>query len=184
VRETTQSISFPESHDTPRLCAELNGNIDGVKQRYLFAGLFSAGVMMPMGFEYGSRKALHVVHTSPSDWQINGVDLCSYIAKVNGIKKTHALFREESPATILPCNNPNILFLWKASTSSGDEALLILNKDPWQRHEFFTEQLRHFVQAGAPLRDVSPEYPLEYIHEPFHYVLRPGQGIVLVTSRS
>ena len=24
---------------------------------------------------------------------------------------------------------------------------------------------------------------LEYIHEPFHYVLRPGQSIVLVASR-
>jgi hypothetical protein len=33
------------------------------------------------------------------------------------------------------------------------------------------------------LRDVSPEFPLEYIHEPFHYGLRPGQGIVLVTRR-
>jgi starch synthase (maltosyl-transferring) len=184
VRETTQTISFPESHDTPRLCAELNGNIDGLKQRYLFAGLFSAGVMMPMGFEYGSRKALHVVDTTPCDWRVNGVDLCSYIAKVNGIKKAHAVFREESPASILPCSNPNILFLWKASTKTRDEALLILNKDPWQRQEFYTDHFRHFVQAGAPLRDVSPEHALEYIHEPFHYILRPGQGIVLVTSRS
>ena len=43
VRETTQSISFPESHDTPRLFEELHGNIDGLKQRYLFSALFSAG---------------------------------------------------------------------------------------------------------------------------------------------
>jgi len=184
VRETAQSISFPESHDTPRLCAELNGNIDGLKQRYLFAGLFSAGVMMPMGYEFGSRKSLHVIHTTPADWQINGVDLRPYISKVNSIKKAHKVFREESPASILPCNNPNVLFLWKASTTSKDEALLILNKDPWQRQEFYVDHFRHFVQAGAPLRDISPEHVLEYIHEPFHYVLRPGQGIVLVTSRS
>ncbi len=39
------------------------------------------------------------------------------------------------------------------------------------------------LEAGAPLRDVSPEYPMEYLHEPFHYSLRPGQGIVLVTQR-
>jgi starch synthase (maltosyl-transferring) len=39
------------------------------------------------------------------------------------------------------------------------------------------------VQAGAPLKDVSPEYPMQYLHEPFHYALRPGQGIVLVTHR-
>lgn len=184
VRESAQSISFPESHDTPRLCEELNGNKDALKQRYLFSALFSAGVMMPMGFEYGSRKALHVVNTSPSDWQLNGIDLCPFIARVNAIKKAYSVFGEESPVSVLPCNNPNILFLWKASTKKRDEALLILNKDPWQRQEFYTDHFRHFVQAGAPLRDVSPEYPLEYIHEPFHYVLRPGQGIVLVTQRS
>ncbi len=184
VRETTQSISFPESHDTPRLLEELHGNIDGLKQRYLFSALFSAGVMMPMGFEYGFRKALHVIHTVPSDWQLNGIDLCSYITKVNAIKKAHAVFREESPTSILPCNNPNILFLWKASVTHKDEALLIINKDASQSQEFQTDQFRRFVQAGAPLRDVSPEHPMDYIHEPFHYALRPGQGIVLVTARS
>ena len=183
VRESTQSISFPESHDTPRLCEEFQGNLDGVKQRYLFSALFSAGVMMPMGFEFGLRKPLHVIHTSPADWRPNGADLRSFIAKANAIKSAHGVFREESPASVLPCDNPNILLLWKASASHKDEALLILNKDPWQRQEFYTDSLRRFVQAGAPLRDVSPEYRLDYIHEPFHYVLRPGQGIVLVTSR-
>jgi len=183
VRETSKSISFPESHDTPRLCEELNGNVDGLKQRYLFSALFSAGVMIPMGFEYGSRKSLHVINTSPADWQLDGIDLCPYIAKVNDIKKTYSVFREESPTSILPCNNPNVLFLWKASVSQTDEALLILNKDLLRHQDFHAEHFRHFVQAGAPLRDVSPEHQLEYIHEPFHYSLRPGQGIVLVTSR-
>jgi len=184
IRETTCSISFPESHDTPRLCEEFQGNVDGLKQRYLFSALFSAGVMMPMGFEYGLRKSLHVVHTTPADWQPNNLDLSGYIGKVNAIKRAHAVFREESPTSILPCQNPNILLMWKASARHKDEALLILNKDVERHQEFYTDHFRHFVQAGAPLRDVSPEYPLQYIHEPFHYALRPGQGIVLVTSRN
>ena len=75
VRESTRSISFPESHDTDRLSEEMNGNIAALKQRYLFAALFSAGVMMPMGFEYGMRKRLHVINTTPADWQLNGIDL-------------------------------------------------------------------------------------------------------------
>lgn len=184
IRETTRSISFPESHDTPRLCAELNGNLNGLKQRYLFAALFSAGVMMPIGFEFGFRKPLHVIHTTPADWEKTEVDLTSYIAKVNVVKKGHAVFHEESLTSIFPCQNPNILLMWKASVQHKDEALLILNKDPHQHQEFYTDHFRHFVQAGAPLRDVSPEYPLAYIHEPFHYALRPGQGIVLVTARN
>jgi starch synthase (maltosyl-transferring) len=183
IRETAPSISFPESHDTPRLAEELNGNLDGIKQRYLFSALFSAGVMMPMGFEYGLRKPLHVVHTTPGDWRRDGVDLTPFIAKVNDIKKAFPVFREESPVRILPCNNPNVLLMWKASARHKDEALLILNKDPWSHQEFHTETFRHFVQAGAPLRDVSPEHRMEFIPEPFHYTLRPGQGIVLVTER-
>lgn len=183
VRETTCSIGFPESHDTARLCEELNGNVAGLKQRYLFSALFSAGVMAPIGFEYGMRKPLNVVKTTPADWATDGVDLRPYIAKVNAIKKGYAVFQEESPTSILPCSNPNILFMWKASAKHKDEALLILNKDLGQHQEFYTDHFRDFVQAGAPLRDVSPEYPLEYIHEPFHYALRPGQGIVLVTTR-
>jgi starch synthase (maltosyl-transferring) len=182
VRETAASISFPESHDTPRLCEEANGNVNVLKQRYLFAALFSAGVMIPMGFEFGLRKPLHVINTTQADWQLNGIDLTGYIGKVNEIKRSHAVFRAENPTSILHCHNPNILLMWKADQKK-EEALLILNKDPWHHQDFYTDNFRHFVQAGAPLKDVSPEYPLDYIHEPFHYGLRPGQGIVLVTTR-
>jgi len=183
VRESTYSISFPESHDTPRLSAEFHGNINALKQRYLFAALFSTGVMMPIGFEYGFRKPLHVIHTTPGDWEETGIDLTDYISRVNGIKKAHPIFREEGPTNILHCHNPNVLLMWKASTRHRHEALLILNKDPWNHQDFYTDHFRHFIQSGSPLRDVSPEYPLDYIHEPFHYGLRPGQGIVLIASR-
>jgi starch synthase (maltosyl-transferring) len=183
IRETTCSISFAESHDTPRLLEECRGNLDAVKQRYLFSALFSAGVMMPMGFEIGLRKPLHVVNTTPADWQVDGIDLSGYIGKVNALKKAYPVFLEESPTSILNYQNPNILLMWKASTKKKDEALLILNKDTERHQEFYTESFRQYIQAGAALRDCSPEYPLEYIHEPFHYALRPGQGIVLVTSR-
>jgi starch synthase (maltosyl-transferring) len=140
--------------------------------------------MMPMGFEYGLRKPLNVIHTTPADWQLNGVDLCGFVGRVNAIKKTHAVFLEESPTNILGYHNPNILLMWKASAKHKDEALLVLNKDMGGHQDFHTDHFRHFVQAGAPLRDVSPEYPQEYLHEPFHYRLRPGQGMVLVTRRS
>jgi len=62
--------------------------------------------------------------------------------------------------------------------------MLILNQDMWSHQEFYSDHLRHFLPAGAPLRDVSPEFPLEHVHEPFHYALRPGQGIVLLGARN
>ncbi len=182
IRDVAPSISFPESHDTPRLCAELNGNVDGLKQRYLFSALFSAGVMMPIGFEYGFRKSLHVIHTSPSDWECTGISLCAYVGRVNAIKKHHPAFQEDGPTNILHCHNPNILLMTKNSTRHREKALLILNKDHHNYQEFYTDRFHHFIQAGGPLRDVSPEYPLDQVREPFHYALRPGQGIVLVAS--
>jgi starch synthase (maltosyl-transferring) len=184
VRETTRSISFPESHDTGRLCAECCGNVNVLKQRYLFAALFSAGVMMPIGFEYGFNKPLHVINTSTADWETTNVDLREYVGKVNAIKKKFPIFLEESPTQQLHSPNPNILLLWKGSVKRPNEALLILNKDPWNHQEFYTDNFRRYVQSGSPLQDVSPEYPLDYIPEPFHYALRPGQGIVMVTARS
>lgn len=184
VRDTARSISFPESHDTARLSEELNGNVNGLKQRYLFSALFSSGVMIPAGFEFGLRKALHVVHTTPGDWHENGIDLRPFITQVNALKRRHAIFQEEGPTWLVPCSNPNILLLRKSSTSQRDEAMLILNQDMGYHQEFYTDHLRHFLPAGAPLRDVSPEYPLDQVHEPFHYALRPGQGIVLLGSRN
>src|SRR5581483_158689 len=86
LRESTRSISFPESHDTGRLIAEFNGNVDALKQRYLFSALFSAGVMMPIVFEFGFSKPLHVIHTTPADWENTTIDLCGYVSKVNAIK--------------------------------------------------------------------------------------------------
>jgi starch synthase (maltosyl-transferring) len=184
LRETTSSISFPESHDTPRLFAEMNGSVDGLKQRYLFSACFSAGVMMPIGFEFGFRKPLHVTDTKPSDWESVNVDLSSFITKVNATKRDYRVLHEESCTSILPTQNPNVLLMWKASANHKDEALLILNKDMSRHQDFWSDHLRQHVQAGAPLKDVSPEYPLDYIHEPFHYSLRPGQGILLVTTRN
>jgi starch synthase (maltosyl-transferring) len=140
-------------------------------------------VMMPMGFEFGARKQLHVVHTKPDDWQVDGVDLRPFITRVNDIKRRYPVFSEESLVNVLPYHNPNILLMWKASTKGKGEALLILNKDLHQHQEFATDHFRHFVQAGKPLKDVSPEYAMEFLPEPFHYALRPGQGIVLVTQR-
>jgi starch synthase (maltosyl-transferring) len=183
IREEAPSIGFPESHDTPRLAEEMHGNLDALKQRYLFTALFSAGVMMPMGFEFGATKRLHVVRTTPADWDATDIGLLDFIRKVNAVKRSVQVFQEDCPTTILPHDNGQILVMWKGSTRSHDEALIILNQDLFGRQEFYVETLRPLVQAGAALACVSPENPLDYVPEPFHYELRPGEAIVLVTRR-
>ncbi len=187
TREIAPSISFPESHDTERLARELGGSVEGMKQRYLFSALFSAGVMIPMGFEFGLKKKLHVVNTTPQDWPASmeetEMDLREFIKTVNEIKASHTLFAEEAPTAMLPYENPNVLVMWKASSQSSEESLLILNKDYKEKQLFQTEAVQKFLQAGAPVVDISPEYRLDYVPSPFEYDLRPGQGILLITTR-
>jgi starch synthase (maltosyl-transferring) len=182
TRETAPSIGFPESHDTERLAEETGGNVNALKQRYFFAALFSAGVMIAMGFEFGFRKKPHVVETRPEDWEETDIDLREYIKKVNGIKSGHAVFQEECPTEIWSADNPRVLVMKKKSRSSPERALLVLNKDARGEQHFNSHSLRDLIRSDSPLKDVSPEYPLPEIREPFHYGLRPGQGIVVVTG--
>ena len=154
TRDTTPSISFPESHDTVRLFDELNGNIDGMKQRYLLSALFSAGNMMPIGFEFGFQKKLHVVKTRPTNWEETDVDLTSFIGQVNNIKERYTIFQEEARTQLLHPDNSNILLMWKSSINTQEEALLILNKDIYNHQHFETQRLCSLLQSGAPCMDV------------------------------
>lgn len=183
TREIAPSIGFPESHDTLRLSDEYSGNIKVLKQRYLLSALFSAGVMMPMGYEFGFRKKTHVVKTRPEDWEKTDIDLTAFIKKVNGIKGRYKIFQEEAPTEILSSRNADVLVIWKASVFTQEESLIILNKDIHNSKRFYADNLHEFVQSGRPLISVSLEYPLEYVSGPFSCELRPGQGIVLLTTR-
>jgi len=183
TREICPSVAFPESHDTQRLCEELGGNVQGLKQRYLFTALFSSGVMMPVGFEFGFRKKLHVVKTGPEDWEQTDMDIMPFITKVNALKASHAVFQEEAPIEIEQSNSPHVLVMWKGSSSTQEESLLILNKSIENKQRFSAESFKDLVQAGAPLEDLSPEFPLSYIPTPFSYDLLPGQGKVFIANR-
>lgn len=183
TRDIVPSISFPESHDTVRLLEECSGNVDNVKQRYLFTALFSKGIMMPIGFEFGFRKKPHVVKTRPDDWEQTGVDLTSFIRNVNQIKIQHSVFQEEAPTEIIPNKNPKIMLMWKASTFTQEESVLILNTDIWNMQHFSTDNLHEVFQTDTPIADISPEHALESVPARFSYDLKPGQGIVLITSR-
>ena len=181
--ETTDSISFPESHETERLFQEVQGNVEAMKQRYLFSALFSAGVMIPMGFEFGFRKRLHVVETRPEDWEEPAIDLRGFIRSVNAIKAGHRVFQRDCPTEIIGYENREVLLLWKACAEDPEEVLILLNKDIWHHQHFYADRLDDFVQAAPPLTDISPEYRLDFLPDPFVYDLRPGQGFVLLARR-
>jgi starch synthase (maltosyl-transferring) len=181
TRRLVPSISFPESHDTERLFSESGGNPNVMKQRYLFAALFSAAVMIPIGYELGFRRRLSVVDTRPEDWEGTGVDLTGFIADVNRIKDRYPVFRQEGPIEHLYHQNSAILLLRKGIDTGDDTALLALNKDPWNHQHLRIDDIRQAARTADPLLDVSPDTPMETLSHAFDCDLGPGMGRVWVT---
>lgn len=94
-RPIAPSIAFPESHDTARLAEETGGDEAVQRQRYAFAAAFSAGVMMPVGYEFGFRRRMDVVRTMPTEWERRSMDLRGFVARVNQLKRAHPVLHGE-----------------------------------------------------------------------------------------
>jgi starch synthase (maltosyl-transferring) len=181
TRHIAPSIGFPESHDTRRMYEEYDANVDALRQRYLFTALLGAGAMIPIGFEYGFRKRLDVVATTPEDWEEPNVDISGFIGQVNAIKERVPLLSQEGRIERLDHHNPAILVLRKHAVNGPGQALLVLNKDPWQRECFFVDDLYRLIRSPGPLVDLSPDWPMDYLPTPYEFWLGPGMARVLVS---
>ena len=143
-RHFAPSIAFPESHDTDRLRNTLKAK--GVIERahvervyrahYLFAAAFSTGVMMPIGYEYGYRKRLHVAETRPGDREQPHFDLTSFITEVHDMKARVPALNEEGPQQQLALDEENgLTCLLRRSNDGRSWTLTAINADPHERHE-------------------------------------------------
>ena len=160
--ELVPSVSFPESHDTERLAAELNGDQQAVRMRYAFAALFSTGVMMPIGFEYGFHRRLNVVNTRPEDWETPSWDLLDFIRRVNRLKASRRAFNEEGPTEAINVGNPNVVALVKRPKSGAERTLIILNKDTRNPQSFPTHMIGSFLGGASRVDDISPDGSLRH----------------------
>ncbi len=174
------SVSFAESHDTERLFKELGGDLQGVCQRYLFSALFSTGVMMPMGFEFGFTRKLHVVETRPDHWEKEGSDLTAFIAEVNRLKEGHAVFNEDGPIAPVEGDNPRVLCLMKRTFDDRGKALLIFNKDRHRSQSIRIDSLKDLFRESAPIGDRTPGLPVADLPDNYSEELPPSGYRVLI----
>lgn len=146
-----RSICFPESHDTKRLGVEWNGDLDRIKQHYLFTALVTSGVLIPLGFEYGFKKQLHVVHSNPYDYEGASYDLTDFIRGVNMLKMHHAPLQEDGRLEVIDSGNGNMLALVKHSLQGNGRILLLFNRSGEEQHT----DLRNILQkvGGKPLEE-------------------------------
>jgi len=126
-KRVAPSISFPESHDTLRLAAEPPGTLQVQKSRYLFAALFSTGVLMPMGYEFGATVRMDVVYGSMQDVQAPQWDLSDWISTVNTLKMETPALCEEGTWIVHTPYNRNILVMEKQA--AGKSLYVCINKD-------------------------------------------------------
>jgi len=127
------SISFPESHDTTRLAADTGGNEAVQRQRYAFAASFSAGLMIPIGYEFGFRKKLDVVSTRPTDWETASFDLQRFIKRVNKLKIEHPLLHGEGELKMVTSDKDALVLERRSEQAPGQLAWVLVNKSKDRR---------------------------------------------------
>jgi starch synthase (maltosyl-transferring) len=176
------SVSFPESHDTARLAMELDGVRQAVEMRYAFAALFSTGVMMPIGFEFGFRRRLDVVKTRPEDWETPQWDLGNFIARINALKASYRVFNEDGPIEVIDLGNPNVFAFVKAATDGSERALVALNKDPRSEQSFELHWVAELARTTT-IADVSPSGPLDRTAD-YRRGRLPPSGVAVLYARS
>lgn len=170
----TPSIGFPESHDTPRLITELNGNLAAVKRQILFAAVFSTGYMITSGFEYGFTKALNVVKTDPTWWEDTDIDLTDYLKKIAELKKTYPVLSQELGIEIVDqANWPNV-FCFRKSIPGEKAVFVAVNKDINKHQHVYIPDLEAVTGKG-PLVDISPEFAISAVPRSLDYALRPAE---------
>lgn len=175
------SISFAESHDTPRLMADCSGNVEAVKQRLAFTACWSAGFMLTQGTEFGYRQKLHVVRTRPADREQTGVDLSPFITALLAVKKEYRVLHEDSFATVVPLiGSGNVLALRKVSRDRRQQALLLVNRDLGAHQRVCLHDSSAPFQRRGRVRDVSPGHRVTEIGTHFEYHLQPGQVKILL----
>jgi starch synthase (maltosyl-transferring) len=176
------SIAFPETHDTPRLAAESGGNEAVQRQRYSFAALFSTGIMMPVGYEFGFQQSLHVVKTTPDDWESPRWDLQDFIRAVNRWKLDVPLWHGEGNLVQRPVNNPNLCVLERWSLESPDSwALICLNTNVHEQVEVSIGEIGSLPSSPRMCRASWLDQHSHPLSLPERLAFQPAEVIVIAT---
>ncbi len=176
-RRVAPSIAFPESHDTERLAAQNGGSERASRFWYLFAAFFSGGVMMPIGYELGFRRPLHVVSTRPEDWEEPEFDISEFIRAVNAMKADTPVLNAEGPQWRFTSADEPVVGLLRRLDEGSQRAAALINPDAGQGRDFSRAALADAMQSErAKLREITPLGPGEGLGDRETLRLEP-QGI-------
>lgn len=178
-RTVAPSVSFPESHDTPRLAAETGGSEAVQRQRYALAALLSGGVQMTVGYEFGFQRALDVVKTRPVDWEEPRFDLAAFLRRVNGLKASHPLLRGEGLLRPLDWGAPAVTVLRRWADEVGTHrGVIVVNRDAAAPREVVVDR-RELPSGCQVLRPCRDGWPSAERAVPGRLPLAPAEVVLL-----
>ena len=148
-RKFAPSISFPENHDTIRVAFETDGRQDIQKFKFFFASFFSAGLIMPLGYEYGFKKKIDVVNSSPTDFEEPRFDISDFILTVNKFKQKYRCLNEDGEIIQYEYSDLGVLILKKCSIDNNQQILLIYNKDWRNSHQIDIPNLEKYLDFST-----------------------------------
>jgi starch synthase (maltosyl-transferring) len=182
-RHLAPSISFPETHDTERLAAESQGAVAVAKQRYLFAAYFSSGLMMPVGFEFGFTKKLHVVNTRPEDWESPTYDLTDFITRVNLMKTNCPVLLEEGPQERLSPEGEPVVVLRKFGETHKGRVLAVINTSLEPQKARLPEMAAWLGKPRKSWLDLTPAVPPLKLQPVMEFTLTPAEMRLFYNSK-
>lgn len=154
------SISFPESHDTPRQASQPPQTESMQKCRYLFSALFSKGLLMPVGYELGALQKLDVVFSRPEDLLAQKWDISSWINQINDFKLQSDILTTEGAWRAVTGFDWNLLGLIREDIH-GSIGVLI-NKD-WYNGFYLNRnnlgELSKYEKMIRPFGNINEEVP-------------------------
>ncbi|MFP4279990.1 MAG: alpha-amylase family glycosyl hydrolase [Halochromatium sp.] len=158
-RDLAPSIAFPESHDTARLADESDGNSRESRFWYLFAAVFSTGVMMPIGYELGFRRGLHVVETRPEHWEEPSFDIRDFIAQVNAMKAEIPVLNEEGAQERFTAVDEPVVGLLRRSPQQAQHSAVLINPSFKDGQECSRDHLIEILDCDADqLQEITPAF--------------------------
>lgn len=166
------SISFPETHDTPRLMTEVKGDEKAFLQRLYFTAIFSKGFMIVTGFEHGFTKKINFIIFKNNKWEHTDHDYTNKIKNILRIKEILKPLHEESQISIVKQFNKNILCFKK--TWGDDSILIVTNKSLKCLQNLCLNNIEEILNKDKII-DYSPEKRLCGYIDHLNCNLLPGE---------
>ncbi|MCS7299253.1 MAG: alpha-amylase family glycosyl hydrolase [Spirochaetia bacterium] len=173
----SSSVAFPESHDTPRISEEYEEDLMRIKQRFIFTAFINEGVMIPVGFEFGFKKKLDVVSTTPNDWEIPSYDISKFIRYVIDVKSKHQILREEGKSVEFVSIDDDVSMFIKRGKYTDQVAMFVVNRNTSRkvkRYIDFTQVMGYYDVIDVMYNIVVPR---------FYEVEIPRAGIKVFVNR-